>query len=101
MRRGCDRRICTQPIDLCSNRKKRPLADARGSRNAAISGDRATKSSPAREQGDALGLLPQLILYLFQPIRPLQHFARLAAVRWTYDAFALHHVENPRRTAVT
>ena len=44
--------------------------------------------------------LPQLAFDFFQPVRPLQYFTRLASVRWTYDAFVLHHVENASGTAV-
>src|SRR5579871_6512680 len=41
------------------------------------------------------------VIHFAQPVGPLQHFARLAAVRWTNDAVAIHHVQNPRRTPVS
>ena len=61
-------------------------------RDAERSGDRA--GTRARHE------LAQLLFHFFQPIRTLQNFARLAAVRRSDDAFVLHHVENARRAAV-
>ena len=36
-----------------------------------------------------------------QPIRPLQHFARLTPIRRANNSIALHHIQNARRAAVT
>src|SRR5207248_1581246 len=35
-----------------------------------------------------------------QPIRPLQHFPRLAAIGWTDNPVLVHHVQNPRGATV-
>ena len=43
---------------------------------------------------------PVLVFHFAQPVGPLQHFARLAAVGRPDDAVALHHVENARGAAV-
>src|SRR5437773_718631 len=46
-------------------------------------------------------ILSVLAFHFLKPLRALQYLAGFAAIRWTDDAFALHHVENPRRPAIT
>lgn len=52
----------------------------------------------------AIGDLPELAssnpIDFLQPVRPLQHFPGLAAVRRANNAVAIHHIENPRRASV-
>src|SRR5512143_1608229 len=45
--------------------------------------------------------LSYLILDFFEPVGTLQHIARTAAVGWSDDSVALHHVENSRRASIT
>src|ERR1039457_5178894 len=52
--------------------------------------------------GKTLGGCPTLLDFHFpQPVRPFQHFSRLAAVGRADDAVALHHVQNARGPAVS
>ena len=58
--------------------------------------ERSSDGSGARARHE----LAHLVLYFLQPIRALQHLARLAAVRGADDALMLHHVENASGAAV-
>src|SRR5579885_952082 len=42
----------------------------------------------------------QLIFHLVQPVRALEHVARLAAIRRPNDAFMLHHIQNAGCAAI-
>jgi hypothetical protein len=70
-------------------------------RRTDLTGGRVRVPSRAPPHGQELARRPLAVLHLGQPVRPLEHLARTAAVGRADDAVPLHRVEDARGTAVT
>src|SRR6185312_4379532 len=82
-----------------------PVQSRYGSRKPINNRDSVPKRLDQRPsvagQATPVSPLPHLVFHFAQPVWTLQHFTRLAAIRRSDDALALHHVENTRRAPIT
>ena len=53
------------------------------------------------DQRFSLPLVELNMIKFAQPLRPLQNFSGLAAVRGTDDSVAMHHIQDAGRPAIT